>query len=558
MLSTNKFYLLSLTIYLLLVGCSKVKVVHYRQPSIIILDSVSTPISGKVLKNWYQKDIIKDTIPGISLEKVYTELSFSDSKNIIIAVIDTEIDINHEDLKDQIWINNKEIPNNNIDDDSNGYIDDINGWNFIGGKNGNIIYSNYEVVRIIREYQDKFEGKKENEITSSDKEDFSLYQKAKNVYDEQLKLAKEDQEHGNFLFENYPKSKALLKTFFPLENYNLSQVDSLYNVYEHDKELKKLIYFMSDFLEYELSEEWINDYKKHADLKVSKTLNLDFNDREILGDNPKDLNDENYGNGNVSGNLDEFYHGTVVAGVIGATRNNNIGIDGISNNLKIMSLNISSNGEEHDKDISLAIKYAVDNGAKIINMSLAKNFSLHQEWVQEAIHYASEKDVLIIHAASNENTDIDKTLVYPNDIDSKGNEFVDNFITVGSISNKLSKDFRSYFSNYGKTNVDIFAPGDEIFTTEIKNSYGFHSGTSMATAIVTGISSLLRSNYPDLSASQIKEILMKSGTLYNFNVEINQKDESKKIIPFSELSKSGSVVNAYNALLMAEQVSDNN
>ncbi|WP_271782351.1 S8 family serine peptidase [Aquimarina algiphila] len=312
---------------------------------------------------------------------------------------------------------------------------------------------------------------------------------------------------------------------------------------------------MSDFVKYELSEEWINDYKKNADFKVNKILNLDFNEREVLGDNPKDINDKNYGNGNVSGNLNEFYHGTVVAGIIGATRNNNIGINGISNDLKIMSLKISSNGEEHDKDVSLAIRYAVDNGAKVINMSFAKNFSLYQQWVKEAIHYASEKDVLLIHAASNENNNIDVTPIYPNDIDDEGNESVDNFITVGAISNTLNKNFRSYFSNYGKINVDIFAPGDEIFTTEIKNSYGYHSGTSMATAIVTGVSCILRSHYPDLSAFQVKEILMKSGTLYNMDIEIEQKDGTKKMIPFSELSKSGSVVNAYNALLMAEQIS---
>ncbi len=516
-------------------------------------------LTSKELQTWWQKDMATDTIPGISLEKAYQEIlsKKKQGKKVIVAVIDTEVDINHEDLKEQIWINPDEIPNNNIDDDGNGYADDMYGWNFIGTDNENIIYSNYEVVRILRAYKSKFEGKTEEEITPSNKKDFELYQKAKVAYDELLKLAIEDQKHGDFLSLNYPKSKQLLKTFFPKEDYNLHQVDSLYNIYKDDQESRKLLYFMSDFLEYDLSEKWINDYKENADYKITKILNLDFNDRKILGDDPTDINDKNYGSGNVSGNIDSFYHGTVVAGIIGASRNNAIGIDGISNTLKIMSLNISSNGEEHDKDVALAIRYAVDNGAKVINMSFAKDFSMHQDWVNGAIEYASKKDVLIINAGSNESNNVDETPVYPNDVDSQGNEYVSNFIKVGSISNYLDKNFRSYFSNYGKVNIDLFAPGDQIYTTEVKNSYGYHSGTSMSTAVVSGISCLLRSYYPEFSASQIKDILMKSGTLFNIDVQIEQEqeDESQKLVPFSSLSKSGTVVNAYNALLMAEEIS---
>lgn len=539
----------------MLFGCNESSVVFYPQHTITLINPDTKKLSELDLKMWYLKDVFKDSIPGISLLKVFDEMKLKSPEEITVAILDTEIDINHEDLKDKIWNNNDEIPDNNIDDDDNGYVDDYNGWNFIGNGEENIIYSNYELIRIIRKYKSRFENRNLADIEESEKEKFNQYRRAKIVYEKELKSAIEDQEHGVFLAENYPKAKRLLKKFFPSEDYSLNQVDSLYSIYKKDEELGTLIYFMSDFLKYELTEKWIYDYKKGADFRVNKLLNINYVDRAILKDDPDNLADTNYGTGNVSGNLEEFYHGTVVAGIIGAVKNNQIGIDGICDNVRIMPVNISSNGEEHDKDIALAIRYAVDNGAKIINMSFAKNFSLREEWVTDAIKYASEKDVLIVQAASNESVDVDLEPIYPKDTNKKGYEFVDNYITVGATTYNLDKNLRSYFSNYGAKNVDIFAPGSDIFTTEVKNSYGYHSGTSVSAAIVTGVCALLRSNYPRLSASETKEILMKSGISYNITIEIPQEDETLELIPFTQLSKSGKVVNAYNALLMAEQIS---
>ncbi|WP_062055909.1 S8 family serine peptidase [Aquimarina longa] len=529
--------------------------------------SILIPNTKKNLKltdqetlNWHHKDIIDDTIPGISLDKAYKKiLNKKKLDNVIIAIIDQQVEINHEDLKDQIWNNPKEIPDNNIDDDNNGYIDDIHGWNFLGNSKGeNIIRANYEFVRVIRKFDSTFKNKRKEHISSKQKANFLIYKQAQKSYEKKLKFAKKEQEYADFLVRNYPKSKKLLKTFFPQENYTLQQVDSLYKVHKENSELGKLIYFMYDYLKYNLSKDWIIETKKTADERLSKLMNFKYNDRSILGDDPNNLADNEYGNNIVNKYSKILYHGTNVTGVIASTRDNNIGAQGILNNCKIMVLSVSPIGDENDKDISLAIKYAVDNGAKIINMSFGKDFSINKKWVNEAIKYASEKDVLIVSSAGNESRNLDNQNIYHvNDTEySTGNEISNNFLLIGSSTYSLDKNLKKSSSNYGKSNVDLFAPGHNIYTTSpLEEKYKFTTGSSYSSAIVSGIAALIRSCYPDLKAFQIKEILMKSGISYNIDVEMTLKDNTKKMIPFSDLSKSGKIVNAYNALLMAEQVS---
>jgi len=221
-----------------------------------------------------------------------------------------------------------------------------------------------------------------------------------------------------------------------------------------------------------------------------------------------------------------------------------------------MPLCISTYGDEHDKDMALAIRYAVANGASIINISSGKDYSLHSDWVEKEIIRAHNQDVLIVTSAGNDHLNLDQKEVfnYPNDTNSKGDEIVDNFIKVGASTNNLNKNIKRKSSNYGKTEVDIFAPGENIYTTSPNNTYSTKNGTSYAAPIVSGVAALIRSYYPSLSAAEVKDILMKSGTAYHIDIEIEQEDGSKKLVPFSELSKSGKIVNAYNALLLAEKV----
>lgn len=512
-------------------------------------------LSESELKSWFEKDIIIDSIPGISLKRAYDSiLNEKTGRSVIVAVIDTEIDINHEDLKTSIWTNEDEIANNNIDDDKNGFIDDIHGWNFLGNAEGdNIFYSSLECVRIIQKYEEKFGL----DSISEDQANYEIYLKVKAYYQEKLKSAKADLDYGNFLSKGYPKAKKAMKEIFPSEDYTTKQLDSIYEANKNkDKILAGNAYFMSDFIKYDLSEEWINNYANNALKKIEYTYNLNYFDKQGIDPFPEEISFNAYGNPTISKNIDEFYHGTLVAGLIGGKRDNGIGINGVGNKIQIMPLAISSNGEESDKDIALAIKYAVDNGAKVINMSFGKEFSLNKEWVFDAFKYAEVNDVLIVSSAGNSAFNLnDRNNYFPNDNIDNGQEVADNFLLVGSISNKLDNSFLSYYSNYGDIDVDVFAPGQEIYTTLPKNKYKFDSGTSLASAITSGVAALLYSHYPNLTASEVKHILMDSGLEFNIEVNTPSKEDKDKTIPFNQLSKSGKIINAYNALIMADSIS---
>jgi cell wall-associated protease len=525
------------------------------------------------MQTWYQKDKILDGVPGISLDKWYNQKKRKPKKSIVVAIIDTQIDKNHEDLQGQIWINSNEIPNNNLDDDQNGYIDDVNGWSFTGTKSGGyVVWSNYEYVRILRDWKPLFEGKKENQISTEELANFKEYQRALKMFDTKEKFYKNWQNSLNYSISLFPIAKDSLKQYFPKEDYTYQQLDSMYKKHkindktyrqrrdDNDKDLGALIDFM--MAKFEVNQKTIEDIKNmkiQLDSVISKNLNIDYNDRLLIGDNPKIL-EKGYGNNNVSNNKAGHRpiqdHCTKMAGIIGGNRENKKGIKGILQNVKIMPLNISPSGDENDKDIAMAVYYAVDNGAKVINMSLGKEFSLHKEWVFDAFKYAEDHDVLIVHSAGNDSSDMDKNPEYPSDNSFDGsNEICNNFINVGSITHKLDSTFVSGFSNYGKQNVDLFAPGQEIYTTSAGNSYKSDSGTSMATPMVSGTAALIWSYYPNLTASEIKQIILDSGTTYNLEVIVPGTEDKK--VPFSDLSKSGKVLNVYNAMQLAEKVRKN-
>ncbi|MDR6763863.1 subtilisin family serine protease [Flavobacterium sp. 2755] len=532
-----------------------------------------TELKSSELQTWYQKDYVEDTIPGISLDKWYAlNKKKTKSNTIIVAVIDTQIDLKHEDLQGQIWTNDKEIPNNGIDDDHNGYIDDINGWSFTGTKSGGyVVWSNYEYVRIVRDWAPLFKDKAEPQITTQDQYKYKEYQRALKKLEEKNKYYKNWFKSLNYKAVLLPITKDTLKYFFPKEDYTFKQLDSMYKKYkindktfkqrrdDNDRDLGALISCMMSSMEMNQNLKDIQDMQTQLDSVINKNLNIDYNERLLIGDNPAIL-EKGYGNNNVSNNKAGHRpfqdHCTKMAGVISANRKNNIGIKGIIQDVKIMPLSISPSGDEHDKDIAMAIKYAVDNGAKIINMSFYKEFSLHKEWIFEAIKYAEENNVLLVHISGNDSSNIDKNPSYPNDNDFENfKEVSSNFINVGSVTHKLNSHFVSDFSNYGKQNVDLFAPGEEIYSTSAGNAYKFDSGTSMAAPMVCGTAALIWQYYPKLKASQVKQIILDSGTSYNLEVIVPGTKDTK--VPFSELSKSGKVLNVYNAMKLAEKVSKN-
>ncbi|WP_046757833.1 S8 family serine peptidase [Kordia jejudonensis] len=504
-------------------------------------------------RNWIHKDIIRDTIAGISLDKAYKELLDHKKKRntIIVALLDNRIDAKHEDIKDFIWKNIHEIPNNNIDDDQNGYVDDTNGWNFLGTTFGqNVDRASFEFTRIVRKYQNDFLNKNILEVPKSRKEEFILYTKAKTLYDESLKQLK----NSIFYLDSIKNKKTKLYNDLKLiYNDTLLSQANIEKVFSKDSLINIKINNYKNLLNYE---DWISNTEKTQKRYSNIYLSLSFNDRERIGDDVDNIKDTNYGNGKITAkNTSSHNHAIKVAGVLGANRYNNIGIKGISNALKIMPVCVSPSGDEQDKDIALGIRYAVDNGAKIIIMTFTKYIVQHNNWIQNAIKYANDKDVLIVLSAGNSSKNSDIEITYPNDVDKQNNEYVNNIIVVGGSTSQANEKLVADFSNYGKNNVDIFAPAKTIYTTKRNQKYGYESGTSMSAPIVAGVAALIRSYYPNLTASEVKQIIMESGVSYDIMVNKPSASKEKELVPFSSLSKSGKIVNAYNALLLAEEVS---
>jgi subtilisin family serine protease len=497
-------------------------------------------------------DYRTDGVFGAGVNRAYESLlKGKTAVPVVVAIIDMGVDTAHEDLVGHIWTNTKEIPGNGIDDDGNGYIDDIHGWNFLGGKNGkNIVIESYESYReYYRLYKDPL-GKSSQSYYSD-----SLYrEKVKKYF---LKDSLQQQQTVYALDQVIPQmrnAESILKrslhkdSIFVRDIMNYDPTDTAIT------QVKKnaLMYFRKYGISSDMSlGQFIreaDEYLESSRIKL-KQLSSDPNAqrREIVGDDVNDINDKNFGNNNISAGNPS--HGTHVAGIIAATRNNGKGMDGIDDQVYIMVLRAVPDGDERDKDVALAIRYAVDNGARIVNMSFGKYFSPGKKWVDDAIRYAEDHDVLLIHAAGNENMNIDSVSHFPNPDYEASENRSELFLTVGANSGGPDSLILARFSNYGKKEVDLFAPGVKLYSTLPSNQYASWSGTSMAAPVVTGVAALIMEYYPKLSARQVKYVLTHSV----MHLPDNQVKwpNSGKMIDFNQLSVTGGIVNAYNALEMA-------
>ena len=515
---------------MLLSNCTTQKAPLYQTVDKSGIIAKKTAIAENDLKRWSHLDLLTDSIPGMSVDKAY-ELLLKDKKSttVIVGVIDSGVDIDHEDLKANVWTNSKEIAGNGIDDDNNGYIDDIHGWNFLG----KATQENLEMTRIIKKGDDGS----------------VMYKRAVAEYDKKKSDAMMGKQQVDFIF-NADKTIA---DHLKKKDYTLEDLQKLVTTDASVGQAKQVMMSIISQAGPEYREE-IEGYKDYVYSTLNFNLNVDFDGRKIVGDNVNDITETKYGDNNVAGpDKKDALHGTHVAGIIAQVRNNNLGGDGVATNVKIMAIRAVPDGDEYDKDIALAIRYAADNGAKIINGSFGKSFSPNKQWVDDAIKYAAKKDVLFVHAAGNDGHDIDKpeNENYPNDATTGSGEFADNVITIGALNNLYSEDMVAPFSNWGAINVDVFAPGMEIYATVPFDKYKYEQGTSMASPNVAGVAALIRSYYPSLSAKQVKQILMDSGVAIPLNVKLGQTAE---VYPFAKASRSGKIVNAYNALLMAEQM----
>ncbi|WP_196886936.1 S8 family serine peptidase [Aureivirga sp. CE67] len=518
------------------------------------------PMTDAEIRGWQHADIYKDSVPGISLYQAYDFLKGKKASPIVVGVIDSGTDIEHKDLVDIVWTNPAETLNGK-DDNGNGYIDDIHGWNFLGGDGVNTP-EQLELTRIVAKGDKKFAGKSAADIKPEDKKEYDYYIAAKADYDKKIKETKETAmqqmafvNQAEAAWENL--AKAIGKEDFTLEDLKALETE--------DAELQNQAGFIGNLLQQGFDKKRLNRYKEYFSKQVNVDkephYNLAFEGR-MTKDNPEDINDTVYGNNKVIGSKDDEIHGTHVSGIIASIIEGGLKEDGTyrkdqkenMENIKIMAVRAIPDGDERDKDVALAIRYAVDNGAKVINMSFGKAYSPNAEWVYDAFKYAAEKDVLLVHAAGNSSLDLDVANNFPTDSYNKADKYVNNVITVGAMSRNFNDHLPASFSNYGQKMVDVFAPGLEIYATFPKDTYESIQGTSMAAPEVAGVAALVRAYYPELTAPQVKEIIMKSGIEFHKDVIVPGSQATKK--NFDEMSISGRILNAYNALKLADAMAN--
>ena len=527
----------------------------------IPLASFSQGNSEKVVAphNWHELDRAETGFYGISLDKAYQFLKNRKSKTVIVAVIDSGVDTTQEDLKSVLWHNPGEIPGNGIDDDHNGYVDDVYGWNFIGGKDGrNLHQDSYEGARVYWKLHAKYGDAipDTSDMKPEQKKEIEEYLRAKEKV-----VGSVDPKELMFMQRILPtleKGDSIIAKDLGKTTFSGNDLKS-YTPKDADSKTASAIYLNISKLnnDYDITNQDILDDLKGQIRKAESGSKAPEDFRaEIVKDNENDINDRNYGNNDVMAGTPS--HGTHCSGIIAAARNNGIGMDGIADNVKIMMVRAVPDGDEHDKDIANAIRYAVDNGAQVISMSFGKDFSPEKSWVDDAVKYAQSKDVLLVHAAGNDHKDIDTAENFPNPvfIDSSGR--ADNFITVGASGDSTNGGFTASFSNYGKKEVDVFAPGVNIYSTlPGGNKYGNYSGTSMACPVVAGVAALIREYFPDLTAEQVKYVIDKSAAPIKEKVILpgTQKspggDEVPVMVNLSDISVSGGEVNAYDAVVLA-------
>lgn len=547
----------------LLVACGTKK-----EPTVLVgqFDNVKGIIKGgsKAGPEWHHKDLILANTYGVSDDKAYKEFDLQQKNEVIVAVIDSGVDIFHEDLKDVIWVNKKEIPGNGIDDDKNGFIDDINGWNFIGGvdKDGKPTHIDGETLEVTRIFGRLSKKKDSGEVLTAVEE--KLLKETATEVSTQLDIYIKRIEATNKDIALYKKEMLILEKKIGLKE--IKTKEQLFNISTTDSELQKSVETLKEI--------WAKYWKgipgmfsglKRAQHAAGVYYNTDFDARAtIVGDNPSDFNDTNYGNNDVKG--PDSAHGTHVSGIIAASRNNGIGYNGISNNVKIMVLRAVPNGDERDKDIALSILYAVDNGAKIINMSFGKGYSPYKSEVDTAMAFAASRGVLIIHAAGNDGKNIDfGKNNYPNSyiLDGGGvltKNRLSNWIEVGASAKNLGLDMIASFSNHGKDAVTLFAPGKDIMSTTPENNYETYSGTSMACPVTAGVASLLMAEFPTMTGSEARGILLETVSIpggQKVRMPTDKRLPKKDFrlpVPFTGLSQTGGVVNAYEAMSLARDL----
>ncbi|NPA07421.1 MAG: S8 family serine peptidase, partial [Chlorobi bacterium] len=502
------------------------------------------PMQDKDLMTWYHKDFATTKVYGVNTENAYKFLESKGlkPKTVLVGVLDSGVQVDHPGLVKNIWTNPNEVPNNGKDDDGNGYIDDIHGWNFIGGKNGDIDIDNMEVTRVVAKYKPVFEGDDSTKNKANQAkmpEEFAMYMKAKDLFTKKSVEAKQGFKTYSMINEAIPVMVKLLNGK-PLTPENVAAIKPA------DQREAMAVQVLTQVAQSpEFKGKSAAEFEKAMSGQIKEALdyfgpqekqyNLDYDPRkEIVGDNYDDYSEKNYGNNHYEG--PDAEHGTHVAGIIAGLPNGKEIQYGVASKVaKIMSVRTVPNGDERDKDVANAIRYAVDNGAKVLNMSFGKPVSPGKNVVWDAFKYAQDKGVLLVKAAGNENEDVAEHLAYPTNFKNVTDEkpFVNNVLVVGASTNK-NDALRASFSNFNKKMVNVFAPGEEIYSTVPHNEYKYLQGTSMASPVVAGAAAVLLAYMPNLTPAQIIESLVKSSNPSTTN-------------QFGDFSEAGGVIDLKKA-----------
>lgn len=505
--------------------------------------------------NWFNLDWEQDGVMGISTEKAY-DLLLKDKKStpVVVAVIDGGVDVNHEDLREVIWVNAKDSAATGSDDDGNGYINDKYGWNFIGNPNGeNVHYDNLEVTRLVRELEPKYVSVlPSTPLSGEERREFAEYQKMVTYYAAKTQEAR----MGQISYTGLKRAVDTMVTKIGKESPTLADFDA----YKPNGDLEKMALQvikkeLKDEPDFSKFYEQLTEGVTYFNNQIDYHLNKKFDPRHIVGDDYENSNERYYGNSDVIG--PDADHGTHVAGIIGAVRDNDIGIKGVADNVQIMVLRTVPDGDERDKDVANSIRYAVENGAKVINMSFGKAFVKDKQVVDDAVRFAVENDVLLVHAAGNDGQDNDAEPNFPNRnyVDSLGinQGEAQTWIEVGASQWNNDDELVASFSNYGRRSVDVFAPGVKIHSTMPGSTYEDQQGTSMAAPVVAGLAALIRSYYPELPATEVKRIIMQSVTRVDQRVKVTGPDGRTTRVSMNDICVTGGVVNAYKAIQLAEE-----
>ena len=534
---------------------------------LVLLLVVESSVNGQLMMadssdmpalEWLVMDPIQDKMQGISANKTYaTLLKDKPSKKVVVAVIDSGVDIDHEDLQGKIWINTDEIEGNGIDDDKNGYVDDRYGWNFIGGKNGNVEQDTYELTRIYKDLRAKYDGVDEKKVKKKNKDEYEFWLKVKKDFEPTQLKAQQQYDFYSNLQKNVVRFHNLLKAYLDVDKLtmdDLREIESQDSTILAARGIVGLIFQnVGPDADFKAIAEELKEGVEYFGNQVNYAYNTEFDPRKYVNDDYDNLYEKGYGNNDVKGH--DPSHGTHVAGIIAANRDNGLGINGIADNAEIMVIRAVPDGDERDKDIANAIIYAVDNGAQKENMSFGKSYSPQKEAVDKAVKYAESKGVLLVHAAGNSSKNIDMGKNFPTKRYSE-KSIASNWLEIGASSWGDDENFVGSFSNYGKETVDAFAPGVQIYSTTPDNNYKAYDGTSMAAPATSGVAALLMSYFPDLSVKQVKGIILKSSRKFD-NLEVLKPGKDGKKVNFNELSVTGGIINAYKAVEMAQEVSVN-